>query len=145
MTWPQVEVLDIKEGAAYEGVVYDQDLVVRMSSGRVLRLFDMSPMIAGPVHIAESLEVVVAVAVPTRVRPGQTSKLKAMTADYESRQWDAVRTDLPARTLSTLDTPDGDFVIAQSELPHGLSVGQLLDWDDARYDLLAWRRRAVAS
>ncbi len=143
MNWLRVEVIEVREGAAYEGVLYDQDIVVRTGAGAVLSLFDMSPMIAQGVRPGECLEVVVSVSAPGSVRRGGSAELSEPDVRLERSGWDGFRDDLLRRPLCVLSTPDGDLVISPSELPPGLAVGERLAWDDARLDLLAWRRESA--
>jgi hypothetical protein len=141
MTWLAVDVLDIREGATYEGVSYDQDIVVRTTAGgALLTLFDMSPMIAQNVRPGDRLEVVVAISVPSSLRRGGTALLTACDVHFSPNDWEGFRDDLLRRPLCVWSTSDGDLVITTSELPTGFSLGDRFVYDDARLDLLAWRR-----
>jgi hypothetical protein len=140
MSWPRVEVLEVRQGASYEDVIYDQDVVVRTTSGATLTLFDMSPMIARNVMPGMRLEVVVAVSVPDSLRRDGTAVLTARNVCLDRIDWDEFRQEMLLRPFCTVTTPEGDFVIAAPELPAGCVVGERLIWGEARLDLLAWRR-----
>jgi hypothetical protein len=142
MSWLRVEVIEVRPGAAHEGVLYDGDVVVRTASGASFALFDMTPMVARGVSPGERLEVAVSL-LPTGARRGGAAVLAACDIAVERSGWQGFRDDLLARPLCRLATPDGDVLISPSELPPGLSVGESLAWGDARFNLLAWRRLAA--
>jgi hypothetical protein len=137
MDWAQFEVVEVRKGAVYEDTVYDQDLIVRTESGTLLTLFDMTPMIARGVVSGQRLEAVVQVLAD--LRRGARATLVANVA-LERTEWAGFRDDLVHRTWQRVSAPDGHLLIPMSELERAkLQLGDSVDWDDGRYDLMAWR------
>ena len=145
--WLPATVVDVRPGATYEGVVYDQDLVVR-TDGEAITLFDMAPRVAEQVLPGEDVDLLVAVAVPGGLRRGNGDG--AETATVQGRFAPPagtaahLRDELRSRQWCLLRTRWGPALMAASEIEAALGeeprAGELLSWETARLDVMGWRR-----
>lgn len=147
--WLPLSVVELRKGATYEGIVYDQDLLVRTVSGELLVLFDMAPMIAADVQPGAFLHVIVAVSSPlnlTRDAAGEGSNravIDAMDSDPPRDPSARCRGELFERRWCRLKTSTGHFLMAAGDIrsiyPNRIAVGETLSWDEGRLDLMAWK------
>lgn len=143
MDWVQFDVVEVQDGAAYESTVYDRDIVVRMGSGAVLKLFDMTPMITQQIEPGERLEAVVQVVADIH-RGAYATLVENLTLNRS--EWTGFRDNLLRGMWQRVKTSDGHLLVRESNLSATESrLGDGVSWDDARYDLMAWRKLEFTS
>lgn len=147
--WLRVSITEVRQGATYEGVIYDQDLVVKTTNGDILTLFDMAPMIAIGVQIGEVLDVIVAISTPSNLKREGRSQDKNVaiidSIDCKLSQNESARfrIELFGRRWCKLKTSSGHFLMATTEIipafPKEITSGESISWEGGRLDLMAWK------
>jgi hypothetical protein len=142
-------LIENRDGATYEGVVYDRFLKLRLPADKVLSIFDGPNPISSGLLPGEWCEVVLlSLLIPGTVRyperPISTStneiwqgtvrepKWRGKARDYRLRAY-----DFDDRESVLLETAWGYLLISPKELAIPATVGQILYWESLRLDLLA--------
>jgi hypothetical protein len=142
-----------KDGATYEGVVYDRRLTLRLPNGRELSVFDPADPISTTLHIGEVYEMVlVPFVVSVNLVPLSQSSA-GLEAATESNNWQGtvidpnweaqknafrlVRTELYEQRWVHIATPLGNIIIRPESVGATLNIGTVVQWKSTRLDLYA--------
>jgi len=143
-------LVENKDGATYEGVVYDRFLKLRLPTGKVFSIFDGPNPISSGLVIGERYEVVLlSLLIPGTVRytelPSSSRANEIWQGTVIEPKWRGKAKDY--RFVRGYDFEDvewvllgttwGDLLIYPKELAVPVEVGQTLHWESLRLDLLA--------
>lgn len=143
-------MLENKDGATYEGVVYDRLLKLQLPTGKVLSIFDGFNPISSGLVIGEWYEVVlISILIPGTVRypkqPFSSSANEIWQGTVREPKWKGKAKDyrfvrgynFDSVERVLLETRWGCLLINPKKLTIAAEVGQILCWESLRLDLLA--------
>jgi hypothetical protein len=138
-------LIDNEPGATYEGTVYDRWLTLRHSSGRTLRVFDMScatgDLSVGSrrfwvlrVSFPEAAAVLDATPTPA-IEPGEWMGTIVAINWLAPAQPLALVGAEPTRGQVVIETDVGQVMLGPRDVP-GARVGATITWRGGRWDLI---------
>jgi hypothetical protein len=143
-------LVESKDGATYEGAVYDRLLKLQLPTGEVLPIFDGFNPISSGLVIGEWYEVVLlsllipgTVRYPERLSSSSANEIWQGTVREpkwrgKAKDYRFVRGyDFEDVEWALLETTWGYLLIYPKELAIPAEVGQILCWESLRLDLLA--------
>lgn len=143
-------LIENRDGATYEGVVYDRFLKIRLQTGEVVAIFDGLNPISTELLISVPYEVILtSLVIPDTVRTlrkllpcekqdilygvvmkhGWIGKPESYKYVHEDK--------LRKKDCILVATTWGNLLIDTKELENSVTVGQTIRWESLRLDLLA--------
>jgi hypothetical protein len=138
-----------EDGATYEGIVYDRFLMLRHANGKQLLIFDMTEPISADLAVGRRYTVVVVAAIPGSVQHlsresptlRQANGWQGVVVDPQwsasSETYRQVRPELYQQDWLLLSTPIGEMLMSPGEIAAQANQGDIIVWENARFDLYA--------
>lgn len=135
-------LIENRDGATYEGVVYDRFLKLQLPTGKVISIFDKFNPISSGLEIGERYEVVLlSLLIPGTVRyleqPSSSSAKEIWQGTVREPKWKGKAKDYRfvrgydfddiERVL--LETRWGNLLLSPKELAIPAEVGQIIRWE----------------
>ena len=142
-----------KDGATYEGIVYDRRLMIRLPNGRELSVFDFADPISTELHTGKVYTMMLVPFVVSVNLVSGPSTSRGIEASITSNSWQGtvidpsweaptdafqlVRPRLYERKWVLVSMPSGNLILNPRSIETTISVGTGIQWENTRLDLYA--------